>query len=100
MSGCATGGCSVGNSYNPGGHYIGIRLNENEDGRVVFCETQGQTLVRRGAAVRGAPPRRPPGAAGMARGQADGHLAGREALEGVPQCHLADVIDGDRDRQG
>ncbi|HEY6222045.1 MAG TPA: regulatory iron-sulfur-containing complex subunit RicT [Candidatus Eisenbacteria bacterium] len=46
MSGCATGGCSVGNSYNPGGHYIGIRLNENEDGRVVFCETQGQTLVR------------------------------------------------------
>jgi cell fate regulator YaaT (PSP1 superfamily) len=46
MSGCATGGCSVGNSYNPGGHYVGIRVNENEDGRVVFCETQGQTLVR------------------------------------------------------
>src|SRR5215468_9160301 len=46
MSGCATGGCSVGNSYNPGGHYIGIRINENEDGRVVFCETQGQAVVR------------------------------------------------------
>ena len=46
MPGCATGGCSVGNSYNPGGHYIGIRINENEDGRVVFCETQGQTLAR------------------------------------------------------
>jgi cell fate regulator YaaT (PSP1 superfamily) len=46
MSGCATGGCSVGNSYNPGGHYIGIRINEHEDGRVVFCETQGQAVVR------------------------------------------------------
>jgi cell fate regulator YaaT (PSP1 superfamily) len=46
MPGCAAGGCSVGNSYNPGGHYIGIRINENEDGRVVFCETQGQTVSR------------------------------------------------------
>ena len=46
MSGCATGGCSVGNSYNPGGHYIGIRINDHEDGRVVFCETQGQTVDR------------------------------------------------------
>ena len=39
MSGC--GGCTAGNSYNPGGHYVGIRINENEDGRIVFCETQG-----------------------------------------------------------
>src|SRR5215470_10702952 len=39
MSGC--GGCSVGNSFNPGGHYVGIRVNQNEDGRVVFCETLG-----------------------------------------------------------
>ncbi len=44
MSGC--GGCTVGNSYNPGGHYIGVRINDNEDGRVVFCETQGQTVAR------------------------------------------------------
>src|SRR6266481_1202495 len=34
MSGCG-GGCSSGNSFNPGGHYVGIRINENEDGRVV-----------------------------------------------------------------
>ena len=39
MSGC--GGCTAGNAFNPGGHYIGIRVNDNEDGRVVFCETQG-----------------------------------------------------------
>jgi cell fate regulator YaaT (PSP1 superfamily) len=44
MAGC--GGCTVGNSYNPGGHYIGIRINANEDGRVVFCETQGQPVDR------------------------------------------------------
>lgn len=42
MSGC--GGCAAGNSFNPGGHYIGVRINENEDGRVVFCESQGQTV--------------------------------------------------------
>ncbi len=40
MSGCG-GGCSTGNSFNPGGHYVGVRINENEDGRVVFCEAQG-----------------------------------------------------------
>src|SRR5215831_15140920 len=44
MSGC--GGCSVGNSFNPGGHYVGVRINENEDGRVVFCETQGVSLSK------------------------------------------------------
>jgi cell fate regulator YaaT (PSP1 superfamily) len=39
MSGCS--GCSTGNAFNPGGHYVGVRVNENEDGRVVFCETNG-----------------------------------------------------------
>ena len=48
MSGC--GGCSVGNSYNPGGHYVGVRINLNEDGRVVFCETLG-TSVSKGQRV-------------------------------------------------
>jgi cell fate regulator YaaT (PSP1 superfamily) len=48
MSGC--GGCSVGNSYNPGGHYVGVRVNQNEDGRVVFCETLG-TPVSKGQRV-------------------------------------------------
>src|ERR1700693_4688833 len=43
MSGCG-GGCSAGNSFNPGGHYVDIRINENEDGRVVFCETNGNAL--------------------------------------------------------
>ena len=43
MSGCG-GGCASGNSFNPGGHYVGIRINENEDGRVVFCETNGTAL--------------------------------------------------------
>ena len=44
MSGC--GGCSTGNSFNPGGHYVGIRVNEHEDGRVVFCETGGTALSK------------------------------------------------------
>jgi cell fate regulator YaaT (PSP1 superfamily) len=44
MAGC--GACTTGNSYNPGGHYIGIRINENEDGRVVFCEAQGQSVLK------------------------------------------------------
>jgi cell fate regulator YaaT (PSP1 superfamily) len=48
MSGC--GGCSVGNSFNPGGHYVGVRINQNEDGRVVFCETMG-TAVAKGQRV-------------------------------------------------
>jgi cell fate regulator YaaT (PSP1 superfamily) len=45
MSGCG-GGCSSGNSFNPGGHYVGIRINENEDGRVVFCESNGTGLEK------------------------------------------------------
>lgn len=44
MSGCS--GCSIGNKYNSGGNYVGIRLNENEDGRTVFCETRGEKLDR------------------------------------------------------
>ena len=44
MSGC--GGCSVGNSFNPGGHYVGVRINQNEDGRVVFCETLGAEVSK------------------------------------------------------
>lgn len=44
MSGC--GGCSVGNSFNPGGHYVGVRINQNEDGRVVFCETLGAAVSK------------------------------------------------------
>jgi cell fate regulator YaaT (PSP1 superfamily) len=42
MSGCS--GCAIGNPYNAGGNYVGIRLNENEDGRVLFCETNGASL--------------------------------------------------------
>jgi cell fate regulator YaaT (PSP1 superfamily) len=42
MSGCA--GCSLGNKFNPGGNYVGIRINENEDGRLLFCETQGLSV--------------------------------------------------------
>jgi cell fate regulator YaaT (PSP1 superfamily) len=48
MSGC--GGCTVGNSLNPGGHYVGVRINQNEDGRVVFCDTSG-TEVRKGQRI-------------------------------------------------
>ena len=44
MSGC--GGCTTGNSFNPGGHYVGIRVNQHEDGRVVFCETLGASLEK------------------------------------------------------
>jgi cell fate regulator YaaT (PSP1 superfamily) len=44
MSGC--GGCAVGNPYNPGGHFVGIRINDNEDGRVVFCDVQGASLSK------------------------------------------------------
>jgi len=39
-------GCSTGSAFNPGGHYAGIRINENEDGRVVFCDTQGIPLEK------------------------------------------------------
>jgi len=44
MSGC--GGCSVGSTFNPGGHYVGVRINQNEDGRVVFCETLGAEVSK------------------------------------------------------
>jgi cell fate regulator YaaT (PSP1 superfamily) len=44
MSGC--GGCTTGNSFNPGGHYVGIRVNEHQDGRVVFCESGGVSLEK------------------------------------------------------
>ena len=44
MSGC--GGCTLGNKYNSGGNYIGVRLNENEDGRVVFCEVMGHAVSK------------------------------------------------------
>lgn len=44
MSGCS--GCSIGNKYNSGGNYVGIRLNENEDGRTLFCETRGEKLEK------------------------------------------------------
>lgn len=44
MSGCS--GCSIGNKYNSGGNFVGIRLNENEDGRTLFCETRGEKLEK------------------------------------------------------
>jgi cell fate regulator YaaT (PSP1 superfamily) len=44
MGGCS--GCALGNRYNSGGNYVGVRLNESEDGRVIFCETMGQPLDR------------------------------------------------------
>jgi cell fate regulator YaaT (PSP1 superfamily) len=44
VPGCT--GCVTGSSFNPGGHYAGIRINENEDGRVVFCDTQGIALQK------------------------------------------------------
>src|SRR5215813_5110512 len=41
MGGCGSGGgCGIGNSYNPG-QYVGIRINEHEDGRSVLCDTLG-----------------------------------------------------------
>ena len=39
------GGCGVGNSYNPG-QYVGIRMNEHEDGRNVLCDTMGIEVSR------------------------------------------------------
>jgi cell fate regulator YaaT (PSP1 superfamily) len=41
MSCGSGGGCGVGNKLNPGGLYVGIRINENEDGKAPFCDTQG-----------------------------------------------------------
>lgn len=48
MSGC--GGCGIGNRLNPGGLYVGIRINENEDGKAPFCDTQG-IVVEKGQRV-------------------------------------------------
>ena len=46
MSGCGEGGgCGIGNSYNPG-QYVGIRMNEHEDGRNVLCDTMGMEVAR------------------------------------------------------
>lgn len=42
MPGCGSGGgCGVGNRLNPGSLYVGIRINDNEDGKAPFCDTQG-----------------------------------------------------------
>src|SRR5262249_61726782 len=46
MGGCGSGGgCGVGNAYNPG-QYVGIRINEHEDGRSVLCDTMGMEVSR------------------------------------------------------
>ena len=46
MGGCGSGGgCGVGNAYNPG-QYVGIRINEHEDGRSVLCDTMGLEVSR------------------------------------------------------
>jgi cell fate regulator YaaT (PSP1 superfamily) len=51
MSGCGSGGgCGIGNRLNPGGLYVGIRINENEDGKAPFCDTQG-IVVEKGQRV-------------------------------------------------
>ena len=47
MGGCGSGGgCGIGNSYNPG-QYVGIRVNEHEDGRSVLCDTMGIGVSRK-----------------------------------------------------
>jgi len=47
MGGCGSGGgCGIGNAYNPG-QYVGIRLNEHEDGRSVLCDTMGTEVTRK-----------------------------------------------------
>ena len=49
MGGCGTGGgCGIGNAYNPG-QYVGIRINEHEDGRIVLCDTMGIEVSRKGS---------------------------------------------------
>jgi cell fate regulator YaaT (PSP1 superfamily) len=46
MGGCGEGGgCGIGNSFNPG-QYVGIRINEHEDGRNVLCDTMGIGVSR------------------------------------------------------
>ena len=42
----ACSGCTLGNKYNSGGNFVGIRLNEDEDGRVLFCETLGKSVEK------------------------------------------------------
>jgi cell fate regulator YaaT (PSP1 superfamily) len=47
MGGCGSGGgCGIGNAYNPG-QYVGIRMNEHEDGRSVLCDTMGIEVSRK-----------------------------------------------------
>ncbi len=47
MGGCGSGGgCGIGNAYNPG-QYVGIRMNEHEDGRSVLCDTMGIEVNRK-----------------------------------------------------
>src|SRR6516164_7878276 len=47
MGGCGSGGgCGIGNAYNPG-QYVGIRINEHEDGRSVLCDTMGIEVSRK-----------------------------------------------------
>jgi len=47
MGGCGSGGgCGIGNAYNPG-QYVGIRMNEHEDGRSVLCDTMGIEVARK-----------------------------------------------------
>ena len=47
MGGCGSGGgCGIGNAYNPG-QYVGIRMNEHEDGRNVLCDTMGIEVSRK-----------------------------------------------------
>jgi cell fate regulator YaaT (PSP1 superfamily) len=46
MSGCGNGGCGIGNRLNPGGLYVGIRINDNEDGKAPFCDTQGVAVEK------------------------------------------------------
>ena len=47
MGGCGSGGgCGIGNAYNPG-QYVGIRINEHEDGRSVLCDTMGIEVARK-----------------------------------------------------
>src|SRR5262249_36534846 len=46
MGGCGSGGgCGIGNSYNPG-QYVGIRINEHEDGRSGLCDTMGIQVAK------------------------------------------------------
>ena len=50
MSCGSGGGCGIGNRLNPGGLYVGIRINDHEDGKAPFCDTQG-VVVEKGQRV-------------------------------------------------